>query len=291
MNEVTKYKNELNTVSMRKWTKEEMDFFFVILTKAKDQGSNTIMKFSRDELERVVRPAGKDVGRIKKTLDRLANNVNQLRYCFRTETSVAYMTLFPYFEVKWTPDGLDYVAEVMVSPKFEFILNHIEDNFTKFPIDEFVSLKSTYSKTLYRQLKQFRTAGWREFRMDEFRELLAIPKSYGTSDIDKRILKICISELKPFFPELKVKKIHADKRGRPLIGLRFSWKPEASEDWIKGKFEKKSKKKINTGLPEWYANTEQKPVDPEILQKALEAQKKAGEKSKELEGEQLPFDF
>ena len=292
MNEVTKYKNELNTVSMRKWTKEEMDFFFVILTKAKDQGSNTIMKFSRDELERVVRPAGKDVGRIKKTLDRLANNVNQLRYCFRTETSVAYMTLFPYFEVKWTPDGLDYVAEVMVSPKFEFILNHIEDNFTKFPIDEFVSLKSTYSKTLYRQLKQFRTTGWREFSLEEFKELLAIPNSYTKqSHIDQKVLAPCMKELAPFFPGLKLKKIHADKRGRPLIGLRFSWKPEASEDWIEGKFEKRSKKKINSGLPDWYSNTDQKPVDPEILQKALDAQKRAGKNSNELEGEQGQFDF
>lgn len=291
MKEITKYKNELNTVSMRKWTKEEMDFFFVILTKAKNRGSNTIMKFTRDELEQVVRPAGKDIGRIKKSLDRLANNVNQLRYCFRTETSVAYMTLFPYFEVKWTPDGLDYVAEVMVSPKFEFILNHIEDNFTKFPIEEFITLKSTYSKTLYRQLKQFRTAGWREFTMEEFRELMAVPESYKVRNIDQKVLAPCMKELTPFFPGLKLKKIHADKRGRPLIGLRFSWKPETSEDWIEGKFEKKSKKKINTGLPEWYSNTEQKPIDPEVLQKALEAQKKAGEKSKELEGEQLPFDF
>lgn len=290
MNEITKYKNELNTVPMRQWSKEEMDFFFSILTKAKGQGTKLI-KIPKSELDKVAQ-ADKNLPRLRQTLEKLVDHVTTMRYIERTPRSYGVFNLFQRFKINWNEDYTDYTAEIRVSEDFDYILNQIEDNFTKFPIEEFVSLKSTYSKTLYRQLKQFRTAGWREFSMNEFRELLAIPKSYGTSDIDKRILKICISELKPFFSDLKVKKIHADKRGRPLIGLRFSWRPEASEDWIEGKFEKKStKKKINTGLPEWYANTEQKPVDPEILQKALEAQKKAGEKSKELEGEQLPFDF
>ncbi|MDU1429076.1 MAG: RepB family plasmid replication initiator protein, partial [Enterococcus faecalis] len=37
-NEVVKYHNDLNTVVMRTWTSEEMNFFFAILTKAKEQG-------------------------------------------------------------------------------------------------------------------------------------------------------------------------------------------------------------------------------------------------------------
>lgn len=49
MNEITKYKNELNTVPMRQWSKEEMDFFFSILTKAKGQGTKLI-KIQKSEL-------------------------------------------------------------------------------------------------------------------------------------------------------------------------------------------------------------------------------------------------
>ena len=35
---VTKYKNEVNTIPMREWTVEEMNFFFAILTQLKDEG-------------------------------------------------------------------------------------------------------------------------------------------------------------------------------------------------------------------------------------------------------------
>lgn len=289
MNEITKYKNELNTVPMRQWSKEEMDFFFSILTKAKGQGTKLI-KIQKSELDKVAH-ADKNLPRLRKTLERLVDHVATMRYVERTPHSYAVMNLFQWFKIDWNEDYTDYTAEIQVTEKFEYILNKIEDNFTKFPIEEFVTLKSTYSKTLYRQLKQFRTAGWREFTIEEFRDLMAVPKSYKADKLGVKVLAPCMKELAPFFPGLKLKKIHADKRGRPLIGLRFSWKPEASEDWIEGKFEKRSKKKINTGLPDWYSNTEQKPIDPEVLQKALEAQKKAGEKSKEPEGEQLPFDF
>ena len=37
-NEVVKYHNDLNTVQMRKWTTEEMNFFFSIVAKAKEKG-------------------------------------------------------------------------------------------------------------------------------------------------------------------------------------------------------------------------------------------------------------
>lgn len=34
---------------------------------------------------------------------------------------------------------------------------------------------------------------------------------------------------------------------------------------------------VNTGLPEWYANTETTPVNSDVLARALEAQRKASE--------------
>lgn len=277
MKEITKYKNELNTVSMRKWTKEEMDFFFSILIKAKGQGTKLI-KISKSELDQVAK-ADPNLPRVRATLEKLVDHVASMRYIERTPRSYAVMNLFQWFKIDWNKDYTDYTAEIQVTEKFEYILNQIEDNFTKFPIDEFVSLKSTYSKTLYRQLKQYRTTGWREFRMDEFRELLAIPKSYGTSDIDKRIIKICLAELKPFFSDLKIKKIHADKRGRPLIGLCFSWDPEPSQNWIEGKFEKKAsrnKAQIDAGLPDWYQKTSQTPIKDETRKELHKRLKRIG---------------
>ena len=38
-NEVVKHHNDLNTVIMRKWTAEEMNFFFAIIAKAREKGT------------------------------------------------------------------------------------------------------------------------------------------------------------------------------------------------------------------------------------------------------------
>ena len=51
-NEVVKYHNDLNTVVMRTWTSEEMNFFFAILTKAKEQGLKKLV-FDTDELKQL----------------------------------------------------------------------------------------------------------------------------------------------------------------------------------------------------------------------------------------------
>ena len=44
MNEIARYSNQLNTVPMRKWTAEEQNFFFAIITQARDKGT-ALLKF------------------------------------------------------------------------------------------------------------------------------------------------------------------------------------------------------------------------------------------------------
>ncbi|HGU6157987.1 TPA: replication initiation protein [Klebsiella pneumoniae] len=294
MNEVAKYKNELNVVSMRKWTKEEMDFFFAILAKVKYQGTKDLV-FERYELECMVHSDANLANR-KTTLKRLVDHVGTLRYIEETPRSYETMALFRRFRVEWNDNFSDYRVLVKVSEEFQYILNKIEDNFTRFPIEEFVQLKSTYSKTLYRQLKQYRTTGWREFSLDEFKRLLDIPKSYPTNNIDKRVLAPCLKELPQFFPNLRLKKIHADKRGRPLIGLKFTWTPEESDGWNPNKYQnkviksgQKSKNKINPKLPDWYGNKPNTPPTAKTkkeLEKRLERLKK-GVKVETEEGEMV----
>ena len=42
MKEITRYKNEMNTLSIGKWTAEEMNFLFAILTQVRDEGCKTL---------------------------------------------------------------------------------------------------------------------------------------------------------------------------------------------------------------------------------------------------------
>lgn len=271
--EIAKYRNELNTVPMRCWTSDEMDFFFAIIAKARDQGTK-LLKFSREELDAVVHP-DKNRKRVKKTLKQLADHIAGLKYYEETENRYSVMMLFQWFDIIWHQDG-SYTAEVQVTERFEYILNRIQENFTQFPLAEFVQIRSTYAKTIYRMLKQYRQTGQLYLTQDQFRERLAIPESYKQADINKRILTGCLKELSPFFDGLKIEKDHAHRAGRPVKGYRFTWKPEQPQKWLdpedykaQKRKEQARKKASKPNLPDWYDEIPEEKATAEELAEAL----------------------
>jgi len=76
-NEVVKYHNDLNTVVMRTWTSEEMNFFFAILTKAKEQGLKKLV-FDTDELRELASSSRKY--RWEETITNAAKALSLLPY-------------------------------------------------------------------------------------------------------------------------------------------------------------------------------------------------------------------
>lgn len=116
------------------------------------------------------------------------------------------MPLFTRFRVDWKEDLSDMTATVSLSPKFEYILNRLSANFTQYELAEFTNIRSTYAKTAYRLLKQWRTVGRKEFKIDEFKTLLDMPNSYKSSEIDRAVVKPILKQLSPYFEGLKVKK-------------------------------------------------------------------------------------
>ena len=104
--------------------------------------------------------------------------------------------------------------------QFEFILNSIGTNFTRFELENMTKLKSSYSKELYRQLMAHRDISTKKgawfVRVEDFRELLAVPNSFRMTNIDKRIFEVAKEEfLKSdkngiqIFSSFKVEKVKA----------------------------------------------------------------------------------
>ena len=222
-NEVVKYHNDLNTIIMRKWSPEEMNFFFTIIAKVREQGTK-LMKFNSDELREL---ASNDLhlDRWAQTMRSVASKVVDLKYYERTDCSFAIMNLFSYFRVEES----EKCVEIEVSSKFEYIVNRLEAQFTMYELKEFTRIKSTYAKTMYRLLKQWRTVGKREFAVEEFKTLLDTPKAYKTSEIDRAVVKPILKELSPFFKDLKVKKVKAKTKGTPVKSYVITWTPERKE--------------------------------------------------------------
>lgn len=266
--EVVKYHNDLNTVVMRTWTSEEMNFFFTILTKAKEQGVKKLV-FNTDELKELSSSSRKY--RWEETVTNAAKKIGQLTYFEQSERKFRVMTLFEFFEV----DLDKKMVEVKVSSNFDYILNKLETQFTRYELEEFTSIRSTYAKTMYRLLKQWRTVGRKEFSVDDLKRILDTPESYRPSEIDRLILKPIKEQLSPYFVDLKVKKIKSNKRGNPVLGYEFTWNPETSESYVPNKFNKqKHKQKRQSNVPRWsntdYVNTTSEETKAELERKKQE---------------------
>lgn len=271
-NEVVKYHNDLNTVVMRTWTAEEMNFFFAILTKAKEQGVKTLV-FDTDELRKLASSSRRY--RWEETMTNAAKKIGQLTYFEQTNRKFRVMTLFEIFEV----DLEKCVVEVKVSSNFDYILNRLETQFTRYELTEFTSIRSTYAKTMYRLLKQWRKIGSKEFKIDDLKRILDMPKGYKSSEIDRAVIKPILTQLSPYFENLKIKKIKSNKHGNPVLGYEFTWKPEKIEVYNSQKYQKKNVAKNNlkreSNVPSWsqpnYKNTmtDQEKDDMELKKREL----------------------
>ena len=252
VNEVVKYHNDLNTVLMRTWTPQEMNLFFSIVTKSREKGTQKLY-FDTNELKELTKFANEHSERWETTMRNAINKISQLNYIEQLDRKIRAMTLFSWLEV----DLDNQTLEVQVSEQFEYILNRISANFTTWELEEFVTLRSSYSKTAYRLFKQWRTIGKKEFSIDEFKLVMDMPKSYRPSEIKKRILKPIITELAPYFKGLKVKTLKKNTQGTPVTGYLFTWQPEHTEPWLENKYDEQPQEyapKYENKFTEWLIN-------------------------------------
>ena len=206
----------------------------------------------------------------------VADKVVDLKYYERTEHSYAVMNLFSYFRV----DEKERIVEVEVSSKFEYVINKLEAQFTQYELAEFTNIRSTYAKTAYRLLKQWRTVGRKEFKIDEFKTLLDMPAGYKSSEIDRAVVKPILKQLSPYFENLKVKKVKSNKRGNPVLGYEFTWQKEVTGSYDPNKYDKpkavakKSSKKATkkSNVPNW-SNPDYKNETTEEQKAELERKK------------------
>lgn len=226
MNETVKYHNDLNSVSMRTWTADEMNMFFTIIAKIKNEGVREIT-LNTDEIKNLIKFKPRHKNRWEKVMIGVSEKIADLKYRYEDKQFYRVMNLFTFFEI----DKDNKTLRVAVSEQFEYILNQLDIQFTYYKLEEFVDIKSTYAKTAYRLFKQWKTIGKIKFEIEEFKAKFDIPKSYNISAIDRAVIKPIMSELPAYFENLKVKKVKANSRGTPVIGYEFTWKPETTGLW------------------------------------------------------------
>ncbi|HDT7978321.1 TPA: replication initiation protein [Enterococcus faecalis] len=233
-----RYQNELNLVTLKKFNAKEMNLFFALCARMKDKGLDSII-FSFEELKELSDYKMTAIKAFTNDLDSLYSKMLQLTYRneYDNDGSFRRFVLFTGFDVSVK----NQTVEVSINPKLEGILNGLTTGFSRFELSAFTSIRSTYAKTLFRLLMQYRATGYYTVSIDEFKEIMDIPKSYTQmGQIDQRVIKPAMKELNTYFENLEITKIKA-KKGNKIAKLEFTFtglksnKPSITmHDWVNG---------------------------------------------------------
>lgn len=197
--EIVKYDNKLNSISFRNFSKLDNDIFFAIVSRMRDKGLTTIT-FSFEEIADLTKN-NQSLNRFKESLSQMKKRMTKIA---ADETSLDEdntFVLFPTFKINKKKE----TVTVRVNEDLKYILNDLT-TWTRFSLEQFVELKSSYSKAMFRLIKQWRTIGRvPNLTPEDFRRLLSIPKSYKSYNIRQTVIKPILKELSPIFKGLKIK--------------------------------------------------------------------------------------
>ena len=218
MNEVVKYHNHFNSISLKNFNSIEINLLMAICSQIRDKGIDEItLNFS--ELKNMVKYKHRGSVRFIKDLEQIYKKLIALSIRIETKEVIDNFVLFTRYRIVKE----EQTVTIKVNEEFKYLLNNLVKKFTQFELEEFIHLKSNYSKEIYRRLKQFKSTGFWKIKINDFKELLNIPEKYRMSDIDKYVLKISKNELKNYFKDFEIIKI---KKGRKIEYLEFKFTPE-----------------------------------------------------------------
>lgn len=222
MNEIVKYHKDFEKkLVFRNFTASELNFLIAICTKVRDKKENEVI-FTFEELKKLSKWVKTDNKSFIKSLQNTNKKLMALIFEMPNEEAeaggVTQFVLFPTFDIFPTTK----ILKVAVNTKFAYLLNNLSNNFNQYELEEFASLKSVYSKLLYKELMLFKDTGYRIFKIEDFRRKLDIPEKYRMTNVNQKVLKPIEEDMKHLFKSFRINKI---KDGKTIIKIEFYFTP------------------------------------------------------------------
>lgn len=170
---------------------------------------------SNEEFGKELETTLKELVKLNYTRTKLGTKKNK-----KGENKVESVEIFMLYS-RLVIDYENQLVEIQVSEHFEYVLNELMTarGYTKFSLQEFISLRSRYSKGIFRLLRKY-TSGWAQIKVEDFRSIYGVPESYEINHITSKILDPAIEELSPLFNNLRYEKI---KRGNKVTSIKFMY--------------------------------------------------------------------
>ena len=195
---IVKYDNTFNKTSLSLLTKVQSDVLLTVLGSM-GQDSNEdgcyVAHFTFKEIRGMIGSEHIQAKRIKQTFDTLLDTKVE----FFTDDTYEKGNLFSHYSITGSSSAQIVLTKNMTN---KLITNTKE--YTILNLNEYIELQNSYSKELYRLLRQFRHSGQKFIGKDELINMLKPPKSYDEYDFVRKVLIPAIEENKAYFKNLTV---------------------------------------------------------------------------------------
>ena len=276
------YKTKINEIAFKGFKEADYNLFFAIVSRVVDsiqKGENKEIEIDYATIKKLAGLKNKHISNKAFEDDYLDPMSDKLIkcYCSYEYDNIKHkFALFPTFDLDLDRARL----KVEVNRHFYYLLSDFDiekGGFTKLELERFVNIDSKYTKTLYRNLRQFKATGKYTIKADKFRELYDVPESYKQSDIMKRIINPAIEELSKEFKSLKCETTKKPKQGAPVDKYIFTFQAvpkknqqtEGQSDMFQATEEMQKYKKQKEKSKNSFNNFQQNTYDFDKLERQL----------------------
>lgn len=189
--DLTIFGNGLNNMESMHLTPKELDFLMSAIHIITDRGVEEI-EIPLNIFKSMSIVKGMSNRQFCDAIDDVDSKISQLKFKNTVTGEYERLTIFDHFKSSYA----NYCVTLRVSPNATYLFNSLERNFTKLSLKTHNALSRKCSKILYRNLSQYRTTGYWEITLDDFKKIFGISDKFPQKMIREKYITPAINELK-----------------------------------------------------------------------------------------------
>ena len=219
--QVVRYKNEINKLNLSLLNPGELNIFIAMLSLVKNKGIEKI-EVDYENFRKMAR-VDKNINdnEFGTLVVNTLSKVGAGSILLDTDEKFMMFAIFDRVEV----DKVTKKMSFNLSDTFVTYFNNFLTNYTSFPLNDFIEIKSKYAKLLYKTLMQFNGSGRYYENYDKFvNEVLEIPSTTARNNINYKYINPSVERIRMSgaIPDLRVNLV---KKQNKTVAIEFNWTP------------------------------------------------------------------
>ena len=219
--QVVRYKNEINKLNLSLLNPGELNIFIAMLSLVKNKGIEKI-EVDYENFRKMAR-VDKNINdnEFGTLVVNTLSKVGAGSILLDTDEKFMMFAIFDRVEV----DKVTKKMSFNLSDTFVTYFNNFLTNYTSFPLNDFIEIKSKYAKLLYKTLMQFNGSGRYYENYDKFvNEVLEIPSTTARNNINYKYVNPSVERIRMSgaIPDLRVNLV---KKQNKTVAIEFNWTP------------------------------------------------------------------